>query len=164
MSEAANDGRVRHEAENGGRVRQLATRLPSASRSAGEAREFVGAALRSWGVVETLVCDVILAASELVTNAIEHGVGEIRVELSLVAPRVRLRVWDDTREVPVRKPPSLLSERSRGLTIVDALSHAWGHEADGVGKWVWADFAVPAGSGVGGRMVEPVARHRESAK
>ncbi|SER97546.1 Anti-sigma regulatory factor (Ser/Thr protein kinase) [Actinokineospora terrae] len=147
------------ESANTGRVRQLATRLPPASTSAGEARDFVSAALRSWSVAEDLVSDVVLATSELVTNAIEHSAGEIRVELSLTGGRVLLRVGDDADTLPVRKAPDLLSERSRGLTIVIALSESWGHEPDGTGKWVWAEFgevSVPVGGGV-------AATHRESA-
>ncbi|GAA2984809.1 ATP-binding protein [Actinokineospora diospyrosa] len=123
------------------RVLRLSTRLPPATTSAGEARDFVGTALRSWSVAEELVCDVVLATSELVTNAIEHSGGDIRVELSLAGGRVLLRVGDDAEATPVRKAPSLLSERSRGLTIVAAMSLAWGHEPDGDGKWVWAEFA-----------------------
>ncbi|MBM7775806.1 anti-sigma regulatory factor (Ser/Thr protein kinase) [Actinokineospora baliensis] len=129
------------EAAATGRVLKLSTRLPPATTSAGEAREFVGTALRSWSVAEELVCDVVLATSELVTNAIEHSTGDIRVELSLTGGRVLLRVGDDAEAGPVRKAPSLLSERSRGLTIVAAMSVAWGHEPDGDGKWVWAEFA-----------------------
>ncbi|GLZ40177.1 ATP-binding protein [Actinokineospora sp. NBRC 105648] len=135
MSEAANTSRVRH----------LATRLPPDTRSAGEARDFVTTALRSWGVGEALVCDVVLAASELVTNAIEHSTGDIGVEMSIVDGAVRLRVRDSADAVPVRGTPDLLSERSRGLSIVEMLSDAWGHERADVGKWVWADFGLVAG-------------------
>ncbi|GLW90935.1 ATP-binding protein [Actinokineospora globicatena] len=147
------------EAPSTGRVRQLATRLPPATTSAAAARDFVTAALRSWAVGDDLVCDVVLATSELVTNAIEHSAGDIRLELSLTGGRVLLRVGDDATTTPVRKPPDLMSERSRGLTIVAALSESWGHEPDHVGKWVWAEFgqvSVPSGAPV-------AATHRESA-
>ncbi|WP_139190508.1 ATP-binding protein [Actinokineospora iranica] len=125
-----------------GRVRELSTRLPRSTRAAGQAREFAGSALRSWGVPEDLVCDVVLATSELVTNAVEHGAGRITVALSVSADRVLLRVRDETSDAPVRRPSHLLSERSRGLTIVAALSRAWGHQPDPEGKWVWAEFAL----------------------
>ncbi|WP_245572566.1 ATP-binding protein [Actinokineospora enzanensis] len=153
------------EAASTGRVRRLGTRLPPIGRSAGEARDFVGAALRSWGVAEPSTSDIVLATSELVTNAIEHSTAaasEIVVELAQSAGRVVLRVWDDTDQVPVRKPPSLLSERSRGLTIVAALSTAWGYESARGGKWVWAEFGAPT-SGVSGGVPAATERDGESA-
>lgn len=131
------------------RVRRLATRLPAADPSVGEARDFVGSALASWAVPRAETGDIVLAVSELVTNAIEHGSGEVDVEVTLAGGVVRLRVGDRSAGLPVRQSPTLLSERSRGLLIVEALSTAWGYEgvAGSVGtddgKWVWAHFAVP---------------------
>ncbi|OLR94696.1 hypothetical protein BJP25_10275 [Actinokineospora bangkokensis] len=137
-------------APEGGRVRRLATRLPAAESSVAEARDFVAAALASWSVARGPAGDIVLAVSELVTNAVEHGCGEVDVQVTQVGDRVRLRVGDRSAGVPVRRSPSLLSERSRGLVIVEALSTGWGYEGlDGGpgtegGKWVWAEFAVPA--------------------
>ncbi|WP_424185591.1 ATP-binding protein [Actinokineospora sp. G85] len=126
-------------------VRQSSTRLPAVEDSVAAAREFVAAALNAWSMPAALAGDIVLSVSELVTNAIEHGSGSVDVEVSALAGAVRLRVGDRSRGIPVRGQPSLLSERSRGLIIVEALSSAWGHEvlADD-GKWVWADFALPA--------------------
>ncbi|WP_051386016.1 ATP-binding protein [Actinokineospora inagensis] len=151
------------EAASTGRVRRLITRLPPATTSAAEARDFVSAALRSWEVPDNVLCDVVLATSELVTNAIEHGGGDIRMELSLTAGQVLLRVGDDTDDAPVRQAPGLLSERSRGLTIVAALSEAWGHTPEGPGKWVWAQFALPTHTPAGGLATGPLSLRRESA-
>ncbi len=138
------------EAANTGRVRRLGTRLPPSARSAGAARDFVTEALRSWALPEGLVFDVVLASSELVTNAIEHGGGSIDVRLSVVDDRVVLQVRDEIGDAPVRKEPSLLSERSRGLSIVAALSVEWGHRSGADGRWIWAEFAL---SGAGGNAV-----------
>ncbi|WP_235926432.1 ATP-binding protein [Actinokineospora pegani] len=126
-------------------ARRSSTRLPAVEDSVGEAREFVGAALGAWSVPAALAGDIVLSVSELVTNAIEHGSGSVDVEVWALDGAVRLRVGDRSRGIPVRRQPSLLSERSRGLIIVEALSSAWGHEVlANDGKWVWADFALPA--------------------
>jgi anti-sigma regulatory factor (Ser/Thr protein kinase) len=130
----------------------LSTRLPAAEASVAEARDFTTAALRSWGVPGALSGDIVLAVSELVTNAIEHGTGVVDVEVLVddaAAPggAVRLRVGDRASALPVRRQPSLLSERYRGLVIVEALADEWGHdvvdEGRGPVKWVWAQFALP---------------------
>ncbi|MCG8917277.1 ATP-binding protein [Actinokineospora sp. PR83] len=141
-------GAVNGVAPDSGRVRRLATRLPAAESSVAESRDFVSAALGSWAVPRAELGDIVLAVSELVTNAIEHGCGEVDVEVVLVTGVVRLRVGDHSAGLPVRQAPTLLSERSRGLVIVEALSTAWGYESiagavgTDAGKWVWADFAV----------------------
>lgn len=141
-------GAVNGVTPDSGRVRRLVTRLAAAESSVAESRDFVSAALGSWAVPRGEAGDIVLAASELVTNAIEHGCGEVDVEVVLATGVVRLRVGDHSAGLPVRQAPTLLSERSRGLVIVEALSTAWGYESiagavgTDAGKWVWADFAV----------------------
>ncbi|MGQ0841081.1 ATP-binding protein [Actinokineospora sp.] len=132
------------ETGNAARVRRTATRLPPDITSAGAARDFVCSALRSWAVPEQLVFDVVLAASELVTNAVEHGSGDVEVDLSVARGLVLLRVHDDTADEPVRGQPTPMSTNSRGLGIVDTLSSAWGHQPTADGKWVWAEFPLSA--------------------
>ena len=126
-----------------GGVRRLDTRLSPVPRSAADARTFVTRALRSWALPEQLITDIVLAASELVTNAVEHGRGEVAVELWFDGACLRLRVGDEGGARPVLRPRDPTSPRGRGLAIIDAIASAWGHQAAGGGKWVWAEFPLP---------------------
>ncbi|HVK19849.1 MAG TPA: ATP-binding protein [Actinokineospora sp.] len=120
---------------------ELIAKLPPTTRSAGQARDVVTEALRSWSARSDLIADIVLATSELVTNAVEHGRGEVMVDIQLVGGRVLLRVGDRGPGAPVAMSPDAGSPRSRGLTIVAALSVDWGWQLAPEGKVVWAEFA-----------------------
>lgn len=122
--------------------RRAVTRLPEELPAAGRVREFAASALCTWNVSAQTREDVVLVASELVTNAVEHGHGEVTVVLRQGEDgRLVLRVWDDDAHIPVQRGPADDSVRGNGLVIVDAVSRAWGYETAGDGKWVWAEFA-----------------------
>ncbi|GAB2971415.1 ATP-binding protein [Amycolatopsis acidiphila] len=125
-----------------GRVRRLGTHLPAAAGSPREARSFVAAALTSWGVSGEQAGDLVLVASELVTNAFEHGSGSIALRLRLSGRCLLLEVRDSSPADPVLRHPPPGSTRGRGLPMIQALSSAWGHRRAGEGKWVWAEFAL----------------------
>jgi anti-sigma regulatory factor (Ser/Thr protein kinase) len=84
-----------------------------------------------------------LVVSELVTNAVVHGQGAIRLRLQLEAGDLRGEVIDDGHgfEHELRAAgPSATS--GRGLLIVDRLTTRWGvHEGT---THVW--FEMPTGS------------------
>jgi len=126
----------------GGRARHVRTVLPPASRSVAEARTLVASALRSWDVPDRPAQDIVLAASELVTNAVEHGTGDIEIDLTVTAGQILLRVWDGRPDMPTRLPQRRLSTRNRGLAIVEAVSSSWGFQLTDCGKWVWAEFSL----------------------
>ncbi|MEV4330823.1 SpoIIE family protein phosphatase [Streptomyces sp. NPDC049597] len=114
-------------------------RLPDAVM---HARRFTARTLRSWGVRDEV--DVaLLVVSELVTNAIAHTRGEVRLSLTLSAERLRIGVNDASPRSPV-KPANVDWEATggRGLLIVEAISAAWGSVPLSGGKQVWADIAV----------------------
>ncbi|AOS64854.1 ATP-binding protein [Actinoalloteichus hymeniacidonis] len=120
---------------------------PGGAQAAGEARRTVGAALSDWGLTGEFVDDVLLATSELVTNAVEHGSAPIRLELEHTPARITLRVHDHSLESPELSFSDPLGERSRGLLIVAAISKNWGFATEDAGKWVWAEFGVPKQAG-----------------
>lgn len=124
------------------RAGTLAIRLAPTVHAARHARAFVSDALRGWGVPASLADDILLAASELVTNAVEHGRGEVAVELEHEASHIRLRVGDHADERPVLRRPDSRSPRGRGMALIEAISAAWGHIPRDVGKWVWAEFRL----------------------
>ncbi|NKQ52089.1 ATP-binding protein [Amycolatopsis sp. K13G38] len=125
---------------HGGPRRAQRLRLAPTNRAATEARTFVRRALGSCPVSDGLIADVVLAASELVTNAVEHGDGGVVVELLVDDARMRLRVADEATSPPVLRGMDPLSARGRGLALIHAIASAWGHEVTDGGKWVWAEF------------------------
>lgn len=106
-----------------------------------DARSFVRDTLADWGQL-THVDDVVLMASELVTNAVLHGSGEVGVALALADDHVRVEVVDDGESTfPSRAAaPGPDALEGRGLAIVDALSDAWGGGRDDRGRTlVWVE-------------------------
>nr|WP_308380099.1 SpoIIE family protein phosphatase [Streptomyces sp. ISL-43] len=119
-------------------------RLPNAVK---HARRFTARTLRSWGVVEELDA-ALLVVSELVTNATAHTQGEVGMDLTLSADRLRIAVNDASPRSPV-KPVSVSWESTggRGLLIVEATTMAWGSVPLSGGKQVWAEIPWHPASG-----------------
>ncbi|RSN58593.1 anti-sigma regulatory factor [Amycolatopsis sp. WAC 04182] len=116
--------------------------LPVAVTAPAVARQAVRATLAGFGLDGPAVDDVLLATSELVTNAFEHGEKPDRLEVEYSDGRLTLRVFDSGTERPKLKEPSPMAARSRGLQLVHALSDDWGHELCSGGKYVWAVFSL----------------------
>ncbi|MFJ8886856.1 ATP-binding protein [Streptomyces sp. NPDC102402] len=127
-------------------------------RSVPLARQFVREALLDWAC-EVDLGDVLLCAGELVTNALVHGVPPgrgFRVRLTW-GSRLRIEVHDSGGgRVGVPLAPGPLAECGRGLTLVGALSDAWGVGERDPGKTVWCEFAGSASKLV---EVAPGAHH-----
>ncbi|HWD00992.1 MAG TPA: ATP-binding protein [Amycolatopsis sp.] len=117
-------------------------RLPDDVTAPAIARHAVRAALAELAVAEQSRDDVLLATSELVTNAFEHGERPDRLELRMTEDRLLVCVFDAGKRVPELKEPSPAAARSRGLQLVHALSLDWGYEPCEGGKYVWAVFDV----------------------
>lgn len=91
---------------------------------------------------------LLLAASEALTNAIEHGSpagGCVQVELAVSGERARMRIVDEGRPgVPVprcpSRPPAPTSVRGRGLLIIRRLADEFSLRAAGGGTEVRAGF------------------------
>ncbi|MGW0765713.1 SpoIIE family protein phosphatase [Streptomyces sp. NPDC002676] len=113
-------------------------RVPQA---VGHARRFTRRTLRAWGVSPDTLDTALLVVSELVTNALVHTGGQVRLDLSLVNHRLRLAVADTSPRSPV-KPTSIGWEATggRGILLVEAVSAAWGTVPVSGGKLVWADL------------------------
>jgi anti-sigma regulatory factor (Ser/Thr protein kinase) len=86
--------------------RAAPARRPVAITSAAAARGYVRSLVQerwrgpSGPASEAAVIDLLLVVSELVTNAIRHGGGLARFEVTLVAEGVRLAVHDHSSVVP----------------------------------------------------------------
>jgi anti-sigma regulatory factor (Ser/Thr protein kinase) len=68
-----------------------------------------------------LVDDVRLVASELVTNAVRHGVGEIRLDAQSTRDTVSMQIHDRGAGFVPRS-----RSQSSGLAQVDAVCERWG--------------------------------------
>ncbi|MEU9153715.1 SpoIIE family protein phosphatase [Streptomyces sp. NPDC048417] len=117
--------------------------LPREPRSVGRAREYARAQLVSWDL-EPLVDTTELLVSELVTNALRYGEGEIRLRLLLDRTLV-CEVWDSGLVQPRRRRARDTDEGGRGLQLVGLLSAAWGSRRTPRGKTVWFELPLPDG-------------------
>ncbi|MFV0128008.1 SpoIIE family protein phosphatase [Streptomyces sp. HMX112] len=118
-------------------------RLPREPRSVGRARELARAQLTAWDL-EPLVDTVELLVSELVTNALRYGEGEIRLRL-LRDRTLVCEVWDAGLVQPRRRRARDTDEGGRGLQLVGLLSAGWGSRRTPRGKTVWFELALPDG-------------------
>ncbi|WP_202487537.1 MULTISPECIES: SpoIIE family protein phosphatase [unclassified Streptomyces] len=112
-------------------------------RSVSRARELARDQLTDWGL-QALVDTTELLVSELVTNALRHGQGEIRLRLLLDRTLV-CEVWDADLAQPRRRRARDTDEGGRGLQLVGLLSERWGSRRTPRGKTVWFELALPDG-------------------
>ncbi|GHD90548.1 SpoIIE family protein phosphatase [Streptomyces naganishii] len=117
--------------------------LPREPRSVGRAREYARSQLLAWNM-EPLVDTTELLVSELVTNALRYGEGEIRLRLLLDRTLV-CEVWDSGLVQPRRRRARDTDEGGRGLQLVGLLSAAWGSRRTPRGKTVWFELPLPGG-------------------
>ncbi|GLY40889.1 anti-sigma regulatory factor [Amycolatopsis sp. NBRC 101858] len=124
-------------------VAPLTVLLPDDVTAPARARHEVRSMLLGFGLDEAQLDDVLLAVSELVTNAFEHGESPQRLELAYFEGQLTLQVHDTGRRLPQLRAPAPAEARSRGLVLVQALSEDWGFEVCPGGKFVWAVFRIP---------------------
>jgi anti-sigma regulatory factor (Ser/Thr protein kinase) len=116
--------------------------LDAAPDIAARARRFVRDTVASWQLDGA--SDVAATvATELVTNAVRHAQGAVRLRLHHTGGRLIVDVADTDQRLPRRFEPAPDEERHRGLFMVDAFSRRWGTRPTPDGKVVWAELAVP---------------------
>ena len=109
--------------------------------SAGEARQLVDALLVGSGASENARASGQLVASELVTNALQHGKGAIELRLKLIGEFLRIEVVDQGRDqAPAVRQSQPDETGGWGLRIVDQVAAQWG-VFEGT-THVWADVAL----------------------
>ncbi|MFI7640397.1 ATP-binding protein [Nonomuraea sp. NPDC049400] len=108
-----------------------------------QARQAARAQLVEWGLHQA--CDFAeLLISELVTNAVRHARGIVRLSLSAADGLLRCEVEDSSPLLPRLRAAADDDESSRGLALVEVLSSGWGSVPTGRGKVVWFELPVPA--------------------
>ncbi len=134
--------------------RQVVSCQPDLGLAAKAARDFSGRTLQGWDL-EVLADDAAVIVSELVSNALRHGV-EVRngregpaydcIELILWrrSSQIICAVTDPGTGAPVLAHADPLAEAGRGLHVVQTLSATWGWtRLGGRRKAVWAALPVP---------------------
>jgi anti-sigma regulatory factor (Ser/Thr protein kinase) len=116
--------------------------LPSVPESAGTARRFARRHLRSAGAADEMTEDVVLLTSEVVTNAVLHSAGPVRVRLVVEERFARVEVDDGGGEAPIRRNYAEDAPTGRGLTLVADTATAWGTEPNATGKTVWFEVGA----------------------
>lgn len=109
--------------------------LPEDLRSAKVARRVVSDMLS--GLPDGAREAAVLLVDELVSNALLHTSGGLRLRVTVVGEVVRVDVFDHADQAPVLKAVDPGEESGRGLLIVDSLASAWGVDSVPGGKRVW---------------------------
>ncbi|RFU39276.1 ATP-binding protein [Actinomadura logoneensis] len=133
--------------------------LTAEPRAAADARALTTGRLRDWARLGRIAAepgeidDITLIVDELITNAVVHGRGTVRLLLTLdgapTAPVLLGEITDDDPALPpvprgpVPEPPVLdWSEDGRGLLLVTALATDYGTRPRPPGKTVWFTRAL----------------------
>jgi anti-sigma regulatory factor (Ser/Thr protein kinase) len=116
--------------------------------SVAAARAWMTAFLRAHDVPAAHEQDAALVISELVTNALRHGVGDVVTRGVLTDDHeLHIAVTDSGSELPDVLPVDPSRVGGVGLHIVDRLSSRWGVSPFPGGKTVWATLSIPADPG-----------------
>jgi anti-sigma regulatory factor (Ser/Thr protein kinase) len=119
---------------------RVRTTLPSAVTTPAAARALARDAVER-GRATVRVDDVALVVSELVTNAVLHGEGDITLDVVVAADAVRVSVADGDPALPGPLDPVADAESGRGLLLVSKIARQWGARPEPAGKVVWAELA-----------------------
>ena len=114
-------------------------RLARDEREVYRARDWLTEVLDVHGLEADRLEMALVAASELVTNAIVHADSEPVIAVKVQGPQVKVEVHDDSPEEPlVRQSHGDVRIGGNGMRIVSAWADDWGVEQiPGDGKIVW---------------------------
>ncbi|MFF8814233.1 SpoIIE family protein phosphatase [Streptomyces pactum] len=115
--------------------------LPPDPAEVARVRAAVAERLAVWGLSDA-VFSTELILSELVTNAIRHASGHVRVRL-LCDRTLICEVSDASSTAPHLRYAAGTDEGGRGLFLVSQLADRWGTRYTADGKVIWAEQALP---------------------
>ncbi|MBA4864137.1 SpoIIE family protein phosphatase [Streptomyces sp. PSKA54] len=111
--------------------------LPADPAVVARARQMTARQLAAWGL-EDLTFTMELVVSELVTNAIRHASGPLRLRLIMELALI-CEVSDTGSSAPHLRHPRTTDEGGRGLFLVSQLTRRWGTRYTTNGKIIWAE-------------------------
>ncbi|MFI9630328.1 SpoIIE family protein phosphatase [Streptomyces sp. NPDC052042] len=114
---------------------------PSDPAAVADVRARTARVLRSWGL-EELQMTTELIVSELVTNALRHATGPIRLRLLRQAVLI-CEVSDTSSTSPRLRHARTTDEGGRGLFLVAQLTRRWGTRYTAEGKVIWTEQELP---------------------
>ncbi|GGK88951.1 hypothetical protein Sme01_02230 [Sphaerisporangium melleum] len=104
-------------------------------------RQLIRQTLKGWDLAESddLTDDIVLASSEVLTNAVLYGLPPIRFSLWITGETLCAEITDHGADRPEPGTDDGEAEHGRGLGIVAALSDEWGVQPaqNGPAKTVW---------------------------
>ncbi|RKN09831.1 GAF domain-containing protein [Streptomyces radicis] len=115
--------------------------VPFTPSAVAEGRAAAGRQLAAWGLTEIVfITELIL--SEMITNALVHGSGPIRVRL-LRDRTLICEVSDGSSTSPHPRNAAATDEGGRGLFLVAQYADRWGTRYTAEGKVIWAEQRLP---------------------
>ncbi|MGW3247432.1 SpoIIE family protein phosphatase [Streptomyces sp. NPDC001070] len=129
--------------------------LPNDETAVRSARDLAAGSADRLGRLGGLGDSTRLIVSELVTNAVRHSTGPIRLSLRQHGV-LTCEVSDTDTCAPRPRRARSTDENGRGLLLVAQMSHRWGTRLMSKGKVVWVEQDIPATSGP-----RPLSRSRQ---
>lgn len=129
-------------------ARSMQVYVPNTPHAVAKARQVIADSLVAWGIArsqrdEAIVGDLLLVATELLSNAVKFSSGEVVLALTWSGSVVRVGVTDTASSPAIPRTAGLEAGGGRGLAIVAALSRRWGQSRYAGGrKEVWAEVAI----------------------
>ncbi|MCT4351991.1 SpoIIE family protein phosphatase [Streptomyces sp. Je 1-79] len=118
--------------------------LPADPAVVARARVMAARQLAAWGL-EELAFTTELVVSELVTNAIRHASGPIRLRLILERTLI-CEVFDASSTSPHLRHARTTDEGGRGLFLISQFTRRWGTRYTAEGKVIWAEQPLDSDS------------------
>jgi serine phosphatase RsbU (regulator of sigma subunit)/anti-sigma regulatory factor (Ser/Thr protein kinase) len=117
--------------------------VPPMPESVKAARDWTRAQLAEWGVPDGTGHTVVTGISELITNAVLHAGTESHLGLDLDSGMVSVTVADSgNRGEPLLTGADTMAVRGRGLSLVKAISDAFGAHRTSAGTTVWFEVEL----------------------
>ncbi|MEU9763428.1 SpoIIE family protein phosphatase [Streptomyces sp. NPDC047987] len=115
--------------------------VPSDPAAVAGVRSRTARLLRNWGL-EHMEMTTELIVSELVTNAVRHATGPIRLRLLRQSVLI-CEVSDTSSTSPRLRHARTTDEGGRGLFLVAQLTRRWGTRYTPEGKVIWTEQEIP---------------------
>jgi anti-sigma regulatory factor (Ser/Thr protein kinase)/anti-anti-sigma regulatory factor len=129
-------------AEQGAARRRVSEQLPATPYAPRLARHLVEEMCTRWELGSTLRERAQVVVTELVTNAVRSGAGDIELIITVRRYVLRLEVSVHSTVLPHPREPSLDTVGGYGLQLVTRLASHWDTQPTPHGKIIWADLII----------------------